>query len=273
MNCPTIEQRLSAYIDGELSSNEKMQVEDHCDQCQTCSEMISQFVAMGTLMRCSEKPVDTAAIWQNIATGLVDGPRIPNSANTRTWLYVLLGTAVSMAFLWITIRFNQSPEHDKHASAHQHDTLAVDFQQILATAATEPKAALEILTTKYQGREMDQSAATQFLGYEPVLFRSIPAGIARISTHVLNMPCCKCSATICERNDGSSLILFEHKEEQPIWFGETLPMQAQCSGKKCLIVESAGQLAISWKSDDRQLTLIGVKDIAEVSPWVDSLKL
>ncbi|MCU0713814.1 MAG: hypothetical protein MUC43_17280 [Pirellula sp.] len=60
-----------------------------------------------------------------------------------------------------------------------------------------------------------------------------------------------------------------------MWFGDSPSIETQCAGKTCKIVESesAGQLAVSWKSEDRQLTMIGANDISEVNQWVASMKL
>ncbi len=271
--CDWVEERLSAYIDKEIGEEERKHIEEHCEQCEACRALVSQFVGMGTLMRQSEPLVDTDAIWDKVAVNLDSRDvKLTSTKSNSNWGYVILATAASVALVWFVTRNNSSSEHGDEQS-HEHAALAVDFQHVIELAKTEPKAAIAKLVTKYQGQELDQKAATKYLGYEPALFRSVPMGFTRVSTHVLNMPCCKCSATICERGDGTSLIVFEHKEEQPIWFGDSPSIETQCSGKTCKIVESAGQLAVSWKNEDRQLTLLGANDIAEVNQWVTSMKL
>ena len=49
--------------------------------------------------------------------------------------------------------------------------------------------------------------------------------------------------------------------------------ETQCSGTQCRIIESAGQLAVSWRQKDRQFTMVGATDVDEVSQWVETLKL
>ena len=263
--------RLSAYIDNELSAEERRQFESHREQCETCRTTILQFQAMGSLMRESEPRVDTEAVWERICVTLDNSAVIPISENSqrKSWLVAIVATAASIAIIWFVARNNPSSEHNDSIASHDHAVLAVDFQDVIRSAKTEPKAAISKLVAKYQGKELDQKAATEYLGYEPAIFESVPEGFARVSTHVLNMPCCKCSASICERSDGTSLIVFEHKDEQPVWFGDWPSIETQCSGKTCKIVEAAGQLAVSWKNEDRQLTMIGANDIAEVSQWID----
>lgn len=273
-DCEWVEERLSAYIDNELAAEDRLRIEEHCEQCRTCRELIAQFVSIGSLMRQSEPSVDVEAVWDKVAANLDNHTVAPATikSNPRSWGYAALATAASIALIWFVARNESSTEHDGERS-HEHSALAVDFQEVIEHAKNEPQTAITMLAAKYKGQVLDQESASKFLGYEPAVFQNVPQGFARVSTHGLNMPCCKCSATICQREDGTSLIVFEHKDEQPVWFGDSPSIETQCSGKTCKIIESAGQLAVSWKNDDRQMTLIGATDIAEVNQWVEQMKL
>ena len=279
MNCDWIVDKLSAFIDNEVGGEDRRQIEEHCDQCERCRTMVSQYMSIGRIMRHAEERVDTEAVWERVAVRLDNAAVVSVSTKaTKKWGYAILATAASISLFWFVLRDNTSREQGHDNGSHQHSSLAVDFQDVFQLVKSEPKAAIAKLVAKYQGQELDQKAATDYLGYEPALFKSIPEGFARVSTHVLNMPCCKCSATLCERSDGTSLIVFEHKDEQPVWFGyspsiETPSIEMQCSGTTCKIVESAGQLAVSWKNQDRQLTVVGANDLAEVNQWVASMNL
>lgn len=259
---------LSAYIDKEVGDEDRRHAEEHCNHCENCRVMVSQFRSIGRLMRESEQRVDTDAVWDRVAVQLDNAQvvPIPTKSSNRSWVYGILATAASIALLGLVVR-DTSKEH-RHDDAHQHPSLAVDFQEVFRLTKTEPKAAIAMLVAKYQGQELSRIAATDYLGYEPALFKSVPEGFTRVSTHVLNMPCCKCSATRCERSDGTSLIVFEHKDEQPVWFGDSPSIETQCSGTTCKIIESAGQIAVSWKNQDRQLTIVGANDLTEVNQWV-----
>ncbi len=270
---PFIADRLSAYIDNELAAEDVHQIEQHCSTCEMCRVLVSQYRAIGTLMRQSEVHVDTEHIWERVSARLDDGPIVPISTRyqPKNWVYAMLATAASIALIWFVAKSNLLSEHGDET--HKHAVLAVDFQEVIRSAKNEPRTAVAKLVAKYQGKELDSVATADYLGYVPAVFNRVPAGFARASTHVLNMPCCKCSASICKRNDGTSLILFEHKDEQPVWFGDSPSIETQCSGKTCKIIETAGQLAVSWKNQDRQLTIVGASDIAEVNQWVASLSL
>lgn len=273
MNCDWVDDRLSAYLDDELAPEERQRFDGHCEECASCRELIAQYQAMGALMRESEAAADTDSVWDRISNRLDanDVVTVVPKSYAWNWSVAILATAASIALIFFVVRKDLSSDHGN--SSHEHSQLAVDFQDVIRLASTEPKAAIAELVAKYQGKQVDLAAATEYLGHEPATFTSLPEGFARASTHVLNMPCCKCSASICERADGSSVIVFEHKDEQPVWFGDSPSIETQCSGKTCKIVESAGQLAVSWKNEDRQLTMIGAKDIDEVNRWVASMKL
>jgi Putative zinc-finger len=273
MNCDWVEEHLSAYIDNELAAQERLKFDSHCDQCDSCRALAAEYQAIGRLMRQSEAGVDTNSLWERVEHRLDDDRVVPISTKSqpRNWVYAILATAASVAVIWFIAR-NPISEHNHSDTNHEHAALAVDFQEVIRTAKLEPKVAVAKLVSKYQGKELDAKATASYLGYEPTLFKSIPEGFSLVSTHVLNMPCCKCSASICERADGTSLVVFEHKDEQPVWFGELPSIETQCSGRTCKIVEASGQLAVSWKNDDRQLTMVGANDLAEVNNWVKKMQ-
>jgi hypothetical protein len=279
MNCEQMEEQLSAYIDQEVDAVECRDIERHVGTCAHCRAMIDEYRALGVLVRRSEPLVDTDALWSRISEKL-EMPKVRASSMdslvkrwTKQWGFSILAAAASVAFLSFALRYSGTEEHDGSNPSHRHASLSVDFAEVFHSAKREPKQAIAKLVSKYEGRELSEQETKTYLGYEPALFKGVPEGFTRVSTHVLNMPCCKCSATICERRDGSSIIVFEHRDEQPVWFGDLPTIETMCAGKSCKIVESAGQLAVSWKNQDRQLTMIGAKDLAEVNEWVTSLQL
>ena len=278
MNCETFSAGLSEYMDRELDAVLKDQMLLHAESCESCQNKLQSFQRIGEWMRESELPVDTERIWSRISSSLPAKSRIADRLSMK-WILPGLAIAASLAFL-IT-RIDWSPSNGKHSENHlshdhaalDHDSLAVDFRHVIELAQIDPRQAIASHVDKYEGKELDAQAATQFIGYRPSLFGKVPVGFERVSTHVLKMPCCKCSATICQRKDGKSLIVFEHKDEQPVWFGDLPSIETQCSGTQCRIIESAGELAVSWRQKDRQFTMIGATDLAEVSQWVETVRL
>jgi hypothetical protein len=275
MNCVFVAEHFSAYIDQELDAAACHQLEEHFVQCDTCRGLMSEYRSMGTLMRCSERVVDTEVAWEQVSikleTSAVRVASTESHGKARTKFYGASILAAAAAVLLLVSIWHDKQGSDK--ADHRHAAMAVDFAEVFRSARTKPQLALAKLSSKYKGRELDSEEATKYLGYQPALFKRVPEGFTRVSTHVLNMPCCKCSATICERSDGSSLIVFEHKDEQPVWFGNSPSIETHCAGMPCKIIESAGQLAASWRNQDRQFTIVSANDLAEVNHWVASLKL
>lgn len=278
MKCESVSNKLSDFMDGKLDSNTTERISLHIGTCSSCQGVLQSLQRIGEWMREDEVTVDTEAIWSRIESALP----AQKQANTRLFLaWGVPGLAVAASLVLVLASLVLKPygdrdiaknrSHTKHE--HARDALAVDFRQVIDLAQTSPQLAISSLIDKYDGKQLDAEAATKFIGYRPCLFDSVPDGFARVSTHVLNMPCCKCTASICTRQDGRSLLVFEHKDEQPVWFGDLPSIATQCSGTQCRIIESAGQLAVSWKHKDRQFTMIGAADLAEVSTWIEKMSL
>lgn len=275
MNCHVVSARLSEFMDGELDSVSSEQISLHIDSCATCRNELDSYHRLTGWMRVVETPVDMETIWNRIESALPTKVRM-NASWSLKRVVPALALAASLGFFmarfpWFSTN-ETSPFLHEH-SAQDHESLAVDFRQVIQLAQSDPQQAISHLIEKYDGLSLDAEAATKYIGYQPSLFSNVPDGFQRISTHVLNMPCCKCSATVCQRSDGRSLIVFEHKDEQPLWFADLPSIEIQCSGTKCRIMESAGQLAVSWRQRDRQYTIIGATELAEVNEWVDTMKL
>lgn len=274
MNCKEVADRLSPFMDGELDSGLNERVSLHIESCDACKRDLESFRRIGGWMREVEAPVDTEGSWGRIEAAIPTKLRLSERRSMK-WLVPALALAASVGFVLARVIWyptNGTNTQHEHAT-HEHGSLAVDFRNVIEFAQLEPQKAISNLVEKYDGKQLDTESATKTIGYRPALFNHVPDGFQRVSTHVLNMPCCKCSATVCQRPNGTSVIVFEHKDEQPVWFGELPSIDTQCSGTQCRIIESAGQLAVSWRQKDRQFTMVGAADVAEVSQWVETLKL
>ena len=86
------------------------------------------------------------------------------------------------------------------------------------------------------------------------------------------MPCCTCVQTICRRDDGQVLAIFEHDKEQPVWFGDRPCVETQCSGCPCSIIQADRALVASWKPNKRRLTIVGARDLEEIAHLVGHLQ-
>ncbi len=152
---------------------------------------------------------------------------------------------------------------------HQH---AAVFGHYLALFQQDPEKAQSMLLAKYEGETLDANNAVRHVGYRPAVAEGLPEGYAIEGTFVMEMPCCRCVQSVCRRTDGSVLVIFEHDDEQPKWFGKRPGTMADCGGKQCSLVGLDSQLAASWKRGERHITIIGARDLAEVGKMVTWLE-
>ncbi len=272
MKCQVAASKLSALLDEELDLSELSQVRQHVAGCEFCREEIRRLEQLGEALRSSEALVDINSMWSSIERRLeVARPQSSfwfRSSQTG-WAIAASALFILVGIAWLlqsNVRLGKDIEHN-------HTSLAVDFQPAIELVSTDPVKALQKLVEKYQGKQLSGDETAKYLGYQPATSKSVPNGFKLVSTHVLDMPCCKCSASICQRVDGSSLIVFEHKYEQPLWFGKSSSTVEQCAGVECRIVESAGQLAVSWRRGQRQFTMTGATDRSEVEKWIQTMDL
>ena len=178
----------------------------------------------------------------------------PSSRAVAATLLIAAGLAVGM----YGSRFSRAGGHDAQ--------LAADFDAFLNQFEQNPQAAEQVLLARYDGEQMDLPTATRRLGFRPAIASGLPAGYSVDSLYLLDMPCCKCSQAVCRREGGGRLAVFEHNSDQPVWFGDRPAIEARCCNKPTRIVEvDRNLLAATWRSDKRYLTIIGARDVEEIT--------
>ena len=268
MDCVTAKEYLSAYCDGELSTELASQVRDHIAGCRDCCDELASFKKLSALFDDSTVPSPPGGLWANIEKTMATPTEVPrvvahhrSGVSPRLLRLALAATLLLAVGIWRASPW-RSNDH------HQHDEMAVNLQDVMSQFATEPLLAMNKLSEQYQGVEVSLDAAEDLLGYRPAIGKSLPTGYQLTSTRVLKMPCCTCSASICTRTDGTSFVVFEHNAEQQMWFGDAPAISAKCGGKECRLVQMPEQMAVTWMSGKRQLTAIGVNGIEEVASLV-----
>jgi hypothetical protein len=141
---------------------------------------------------------------------------------------------------------------------------------------SDPDGAEQILLAKYDGEKVDAEGAVRLVGYRPIVLGGLPEGYSLASTSVLKMPCCTCVKAVCKRNDGSTLVLFEHDDEETAWFGDRRQSIATCGDKDCCLVDLDSSIAATWKQGSRSVTAVGVRDqdeVAKLVTWFGKLRV
>jgi len=272
MNCVQVEERLSVYHDGELPIDLQAQVEGHVDHCLKCRGILATFRDLSTLSSQLVHPEPPSRLWAEIEQALGTfgtPPDVSLRSSSRSWQRTSVTLAAIAALVLIAasvglFAYRLSPLYD----THHESTIAANFGQYLNNYQRDRQQAQEVLLASYEGRAVDLLEATRHVGYEPIAAKSLPPGYSVDGIYVLNMPCCTCAQVVCRRDDGGVVTIFEHDQDQPGWFGERPAINACCRGKPTKMVQVDGMLAVTWKSGKRHLTVVGARDLEEVTQLI-----
>ncbi len=262
MNCDEVGPRLSEFYDGELPAELAAAISAHVNSCDKCTGELQSFGQIAGLFREQRDLTSAPENWPELAVRLdkqkerFQPSRFWRSAQ-RSLPLLAASLIVAVAIGYWVVRKTSHEEVHRVAAAHVHETLT-RFPE-------KPQAVVDELSAEYQGTQVTLAAAGELLGYEPVVAKFPSAGYRVASTHVLQMPCCKCPASVCVREDGSELLIFEHKEEQPMWFGDSPRISTNCGGQTCQCVQLPKQLAVTWKVGARYVTAVGVNGLEEIA--------
>lgn len=286
--CQSVQDQLSAFFDGELGTAERRQVEAHLTECPLCQSELARF------QRVSERIRDTAETavpqsWASIEGAL--GVRRPDPAVWWWRRNVGIAAAVAATLLlavgiWANMRNSNLPQVAQHGGSSGHGDMMPgmemdpehmrEFQEVmddyLVRLSVDPGQAEDFLLTKYEGQRVAPEQAETLVGYKPLIARGLPDGYKLTSSSVVKMPCCTCFKATCRRSDGSTLVLFEHDDEQAVWFGDRKSTMATCGDKDCCLVELDSNIAATWKEGSRSITAVGARDENEVAMLVNALK-
>lgn len=282
MNCSEVQSRLSAFVDGEATTAEQQAMDAHLAGCASCAESVSLARKLGYQMRELADPAPPAGLWQSIEAQLLNTPTTLPLANNRSvawWSAPAVRWALAASILVVTsvgmgIYYGagwSDPHGAGSAHSHRHEAMAATFDTYLERFAVDPANAHQVLLAAYDSQPVTAESAIGVLGYRPIASTALLPNMKVAQTFVLDMPCCRCSLSVCRRQDGSVVTLLEHQELQPTWFGERPRIECLCDGVPTSVVQVGAQLAASWSHDDRHITLIGANDLEEVTRLVSGL--
>lgn len=297
-DCKTVHPYLSAYHDGELAAGQAATVAKHVESCESCEAELRAFESLGSAFAQTPFPAKPGDLWQRIERELPT-PAEPVSLSRKFGVWIrespygagLVSMAASVlvllgAGLWyggdnkhdmagnggaIAMHDNDGHTHDDEMSAEHMAEFAGVMTDYLRKLPGDPDAAEQMLLSKYNGETVDSDGAVKLVGYRPIVSGGLPEGYSLASTSVLKMPCCTCVKAVCKRSDGSTLVLFEHDDEETAWFGDQPSTMAMCGDKDCCLVDLDSSIAATWKQGTRSVTAVGVRDQEEVATLVNWL--
>jgi hypothetical protein len=265
MNCHEIRDQLSALMDKELNAELERQVCDHVGSCEACSTELRSFARMSELVRSGIHSTPPLNAWDHLSHRLDQQYPMPRPPRrTNQWNILIAACAALLGGVGYTLWLMSHAGHD-------HAETSAKVRQVFEAHADDPARMLAELSDDYAGQEVPMEKAEALLGYLPAANRLRHGTFQLSSTHVLKMPCCVCSATLCKRADGSSFLVFEHTEEQHVWFGDAPSISTKCGEIDCTCIQVAKGLALTWKEGARQITVVGLTSIDEVSSLTSAL--
>jgi hypothetical protein len=272
VNCSEVQDCLSAYFDGELADNEQRAVAAHLEGCSACGEGLAVFGKLSEMSASLADPQAPSHLWHDLEAKLdnderqklttVSPPSRSQRSPTRLFavaatLLILFGLGVAGSKIWF--------------SADENDHLSINFEHYLEEIDKNPEGAQQILLTKYDGRPTTVQQAALKLQYEPVIAKGLPSGCSLKDVYLLDMPCCTCAQAVCRCDDGQHIAVFEHDLDQPVWFADRPSINCLCEGKPTSIVQIDDRLAATWKQGNRYITVIGARNLEDVTRFVAHL--
>lgn len=268
MNCAEVQQRLSAYHDGELSPDVAAEVAAHLADCSSCDAELTSFSKLSHMSRRLTDPPVPTQMWNELEVKLrgekgraaIQGRIVPTRAPGR--LFVIAATILIAAGIGVV---TYQAWFAGGGQDHSHEHLADNFADYLDAFENRPDDAQQILLVNYEGRPTTLLEASAVLGYEPLVAKGLPAGCSLEKVYLLNMPCCTCAQVVCRNEDGRSIAIFEHDIDQPVWFGDRPTVNCLCHDVPTSVVQVGDKLAATWKDGPRYITIIGVSNLEEVA--------
>lgn len=275
MNCAEAKELLSDYYDAELSSDDRQRVETHLEHCSECSDELANFGVLSGMVQRLPNPAPSELGWQQLqeqlsgqsALQVAERVTQKKQASRSSWLgsrglrpAIALAALLLVAFGWFAVEMWMG-----HGN---HNLRAADIQRYVETFERNPQEAQQVLLAKYDGQAVRLDEAVQRVSYQPAVAGGLPDTSKVDSIYLLKMPCCDCLQTVCQRSDGSKFAIFEYGEEHPASVEERPGRMAQCRGKNCCLVQVGGQFAATWKQGERYISVVGVRDQAEIDKLV-----
>lgn len=264
MNCSTAQQHLSAFHDAELSPELDAALCGHIRDCAGCARSLKDIEELSRIAKELPTPVPDPGLWSTIEKTLQSESQHETSSGVLQAIVrkrsqaVLAVAATLLVGVSLGITFWRLP-----SSGHVH--VGINFGRYLDSLDHDPDKAEQVLLSSYDGEAVSLGEATRRLRYQPVAPPALPDGKVREAIYLLKMPCCTCAQAVYRGAQGETVSIFEHADDQPIWFGDRPAIQAHCSGTPTHLVQVGDCLAASWQSQGRTVTVVGLRDVEQVS--------
>ncbi len=310
MNCNSVRDQLSAYMDGEMSPALAAQVDQHFLGCESCAKELGEFKQLGDLARAHLESASQPPAWAMIAAKLdnpvsaelVSGTALAAGtlttdfknrglapARSQNWK-TISGAIVSLAATVLIVANMMTPNHETRPTTNQASVAAVNLQPVLELFQTNAPAALNALESQFTLKDVALSDADADFGRPTYVStaakeHTLPGDAMVASTKIFSLPFCQCPkgqctcgpggcncvACVCERPDGTTYLVLEHCKSQAVSFGD-LPVQLVKRGdREVQQITIDGTETISFNRPSGKITVVGLRGELEIETLMASL--
>ena len=288
MNCESFEENLSVFIDDEASESVAEAMHDHVSTCERCASLVAAQNHLSQWVARSSDPICSTLTWDAISKRLepTSAPLAPAPvfANKESTLWHLtkskrikVGFALAVAVLLMT---SILPLVSKRSSIPNNTLVStIDLTAVVESFSRGADQAFASLSTEFPGATYP---STDIEDRSVFTSESLPEGVSLVSTKTVQLPpcCCPdgtcsckpgdcdCVAAICKRPDGSQFLLVSHRDTYGVTLGGTQLVEKKLGEQSYQAGRLNDVLTASWKSDDRRVTAIGLRNEQEAEELI-----
>ncbi len=301
MNCNTVRDQLSAYMDGELTDETAAQVQQHLAGCESCSHELALFEQLCMLVHAHVEPSTQPPAWELISQKLNDSALAAGIASTDLWnrglapvrsrnWKTLTGAIVALAATILLVANVMIPKREDQQSMNQASMAAVNLQPVLERFQGDAFSAINALKSQFTFQDIALADADADFGRPTYVStaaqtHTLPGDATVASTKTFSFAFCKCPkgqclcgpggcqcvACVCERPDGSTYLVLEHCKSQTVSFGD-LPIQlVKRGGRDVQQVTIDGTETISFDRTSGKITVVGLRGESEIETLLASM--
>lgn len=206
--CSQVEQKLSAFVDGELAELERLGIERHLESCAGCRRELELLTEPLSFLRKEGRSVPQPPAWESVRDTLAVA-RQPRAAWER-WrsfdraIVASIGVLALAGLLFTVVRVERPQRPERTADA---------FQKPRVQLAGLP--GLERFLADHRAEEVNTADLSERVGFSPQVPEELPGGFRLETAYVVHDRCCAGSCLIYRKGD-ELVTLVQHPPSHPV---------------------------------------------------------
>lgn len=251
------DERLSRYLDDEISASEKPVIEKHLKECECCRNRLEQFDFLHEAILRSPEPAMGSDVWASI-NNQIDSSVKTNEQKSRYKRWVAVAAVFLVVFTsgWLALgqQFNgflAGPETTAFVNP-----FAFDYGLYLS-GLNEPEL-MQQFNEGYKRQRVKLEEAVSALGLQSDsrVFSNLPPSLSMESVYLLDSACCKC-LQITLKHDGQQITIFQQPKKHPAEFTGYHIKHTKVDSADCSKVEAKDHTALTFDSGEAKYVVVG----------------